>query len=609
MKKLGALVLIWLTLFQSFGANYYVNATGGNDSRTTTQAQDPTTPWLTIGRARNSAVAGDKVFIFGGQNYAEQLVLTNSGNVSSRIIYAATNGTPTITRMWEFRGDYTECHGLKWDLGLVNTFGSDAIRFEDVQGCGLWRCTVQGMLRGGVQFFSSGGYTQSDRCWVFNSQIIGTWDADENAADSVLINPLGDDNYVGYNILRHPNQDVNSVLVGGRGVWEHNLIKEMNAVSPAHTDKLQTSGGATVITYLTNWTFRYDFMINTNGTDAHLINFEFPGAAADRNRFYGNVTADGGSGLYAMFGAYTNNYIFHETFYKAQQAQSTERKGIYVNSGNRNLRIYNCIFVETWGSGVSNPQVYLNEGSGMMHNGNLAYDLQGGSPTWSSPFTLQTNSVTADPRFVNPSTYTFTLQSDSPAIDVARALAAVTSSSGSGTTFAVTDAGFFVGDNANIEAFGGNLVKGMTITVGTDTVEVASVDYANNEITATTSFTWAQGDSVFFGSEAAPDIGALPRAATLLTAATINPQTGVVTPTGDAEMVALERGGVLISIDNTSPFTLSYQSGDAVYVFAKWAQETAVILATEESGGGSPVAAGITLGAGTISAGAGKISF
>ena len=58
-------------------ATYYV-ATNGDDSRTTTQAQNSTTPWKTFSKAASASAAGDTIRIKAG-TYNELLVVTKSG--------------------------------------------------------------------------------------------------------------------------------------------------------------------------------------------------------------------------------------------------------------------------------------------------------------------------------------------------------------------------------------------------------------------------------------------------------------------------------------------------------------------------------------------------
>ena len=63
MKRL---ILIFLLLTApAWGWTYYVS-NSGNDSRNTTQAQSPSTPWLTLGHSCGQLAAGDTLYIMGG---------------------------------------------------------------------------------------------------------------------------------------------------------------------------------------------------------------------------------------------------------------------------------------------------------------------------------------------------------------------------------------------------------------------------------------------------------------------------------------------------------------------------------------------------------------
>jgi hypothetical protein len=61
---------------------YYVNATTGNDAYTTTQAQDPATPWLTLNYAESAATDGDVVHVAAG-TYVEDDPSTHGWKVAS----------------------------------------------------------------------------------------------------------------------------------------------------------------------------------------------------------------------------------------------------------------------------------------------------------------------------------------------------------------------------------------------------------------------------------------------------------------------------------------------------------------------------------------------
>lgn len=90
-------------------ATYYVNASTGNDSNTTTQALSPSTPWLTINKAVQNVVGGDIVNIAAGtyqensgsgylnwNKFPSSLVTFQSlSGVASDVVIQSASGTTT----------------------------------------------------------------------------------------------------------------------------------------------------------------------------------------------------------------------------------------------------------------------------------------------------------------------------------------------------------------------------------------------------------------------------------------------------------------------------------------------------------------------------------
>ena len=94
MWVLVCLLVLIGSVGRTQAATYYV-ATTGLDSRTTTQAQNPATPWQTIQKAATTAVAGDTVNVAAG-TYQERVTFPNSGAAGQPITFIGAGPTSTI---------------------------------------------------------------------------------------------------------------------------------------------------------------------------------------------------------------------------------------------------------------------------------------------------------------------------------------------------------------------------------------------------------------------------------------------------------------------------------------------------------------------------------
>jgi parallel beta-helix repeat protein len=113
------------------------------------------------------------------------------------------------------------------------------------------------------------------------------------------------------------------------------------------------------------------------------------------------------------------------------------------------------------------------------------------------------NNINRVPAFTNASLLNYTLQSSSPLIDAGTFLTTITSSSGSGSTFTVSDAGYFTD--------GWGIIEGDTIQLQnqTATAKITSINYSTNQITVNRTLSWTNGLGIALAfSGTAPDIGA-----------------------------------------------------------------------------------------------------
>ncbi len=108
----------------------------------------------------------------------------------------------------------------------------------------------------------------------------------------------------------------------------------------------------------------------------------------------------------------------------------------------------------------------------------------------------------ADPLFENYVSDVFYLQNSSPAKNTGKAISTVSCASGTGTSFVVTDAGFFS------DGFG--ITRGDTIRVGANPpVTITQINDDTHTVTVDTPITWIEGDGIYWrNSDEHPDIGA-----------------------------------------------------------------------------------------------------
>jgi parallel beta-helix repeat protein len=102
MKNLFTLLLFVFFLHPARATNYYFSAVSGDDSRTAAQAQNPSTPWKTIGKLNSyfgSLQPGDSVLFNRNETFYGSITVNNSGTASLPIVIGAygTGDKPVIT--------------------------------------------------------------------------------------------------------------------------------------------------------------------------------------------------------------------------------------------------------------------------------------------------------------------------------------------------------------------------------------------------------------------------------------------------------------------------------------------------------------------------------
>ncbi|MBA2563436.1 MAG: hypothetical protein H0V14_11105, partial [Chitinophagaceae bacterium] len=116
MKTLLSILLA--CFLNSASANtYYFSAVSGDDSRTSTQAQNSSTPWKTLSKLNSffsSLLPGDFVLLKRGETFYGSITVNKSGTSSAPITISdyGTGNRPVVTSLvtltgWEANGSYT----------------------------------------------------------------------------------------------------------------------------------------------------------------------------------------------------------------------------------------------------------------------------------------------------------------------------------------------------------------------------------------------------------------------------------------------------------------------------------------------------------------------
>ncbi|WP_018612352.1 Ig-like domain-containing protein [Segetibacter koreensis] len=116
MKNLFTLLFVFF-LHSAWATNYYFSTVSGDDSRTAAQAQNPSTPWKTIGRLNSyfsSLQPGDAVLLKRGETFYGSITVNKSGTASSPIVIGAygTGDKPVITGLTTLTNWVSVGHGI-----------------------------------------------------------------------------------------------------------------------------------------------------------------------------------------------------------------------------------------------------------------------------------------------------------------------------------------------------------------------------------------------------------------------------------------------------------------------------------------------------------------
>jgi hypothetical protein len=510
LSGLACGVMLLVSSISAFGTVYYIDATNGNDSANGTTLS---TAWQTINKANSTLQAGDTVYIRAG-SYTNGVVPSRTGtSEANRITYSNYNGEKVAVSNSTYAvfingKSYITITGL--DFSYMDRFlyiGYSAnhniigyCSFNQMRTYDTWA---------GSRLYSSSQYNRIHHC-TFSRYVMYTTDdlgtdldiGSENSTNDFTFYNLIEDNvmYYGghhvfaafgsYNVVRnnyiHNEEWYNGygdrcayasghIENSGRNLFEGNRIAYSSA--PCPTDGDSASG---LMVANCNHIFRHNLFYYNNTCG---LMFSYCTGYIDSpkyNHVYNNTFFHNGTNTLNLSQEKRCGLGFSDYDVGYSVVSNIVKNNIFrSNRDNRSIGVYHVNLSD---------QVITNNWE------------EAGDPLFVD--------VTAPVDHFNQNLFDLHLQPGSPCIDKGGFLTKVTSSSGSGTTFAVADAGYFMD--------GWGIVEGDVVQLqgGTQRAKITHVDYSNNTITVDSSLTWTQNLGISLAYEgSAPDQGAYEYAA------------------------------------------------------------------------------------------------
>ncbi|MDD2321565.1 MAG: right-handed parallel beta-helix repeat-containing protein [Geobacteraceae bacterium] len=508
--SISAIVFTMFMSTASFSASYYV-AASGSDGNPGTAAL----PWQSVSKVNRTALSpGDTVYFKRGDSWNE-LLYPASGTIGKVVTYDAygTGGAPIIRGFYADNKSYITAQNLTFknnstDIPFLIYNGSNHITAYNCSIIADSACTAYVAL----WLSTNVSYNRITNCVITHNNTGRQTDAINlrlNANYNIIQNNIisGATHYclaLEGNTSTYPSYTCNNNIIFGNTVnahngagiaiisGSHNNVVDSNTVTGGKSTSFDVNLPRSLKVVTKNNIVRRNVIRdntdpNSSGLSTEVYTYgSYPTNVATNNHIYNNVIAnvtgypiviasDKSSGAAAYNNYYKNNVIvggLSSTYELTIMGYST----IYDNFFTNNL-FYN--------NGNTNV---LSVPTGTYQS---VAKIQSSDPTHFS-FNLQ-----VDPQLNSD------LQplSGSPCIDTGAFLTTVTSSSGSGTTFTVGDAGYFYN--------GYGLAAADVIMVGGTLATISNVNYVTNTITVTASISWTQGANVslpYSGSK--PDLGA-----------------------------------------------------------------------------------------------------
>lgn len=121
---------------EAWATNYYFSSTDGNDSRTSLEAQNPSTPWQSLKKLNSffsSLQPGDSVLLKKGDIFVGSILLNKSGSLSSPIVIGAygTGNKPIVTGFTEL-STWTSVGSGIYESAAISSSSLNILTLNDV---------------------------------------------------------------------------------------------------------------------------------------------------------------------------------------------------------------------------------------------------------------------------------------------------------------------------------------------------------------------------------------------------------------------------------------------------------------------------------------------
>ena len=428
-------------------------------------------------------------------------------SLTSRLYYKPTSGVPSdhIVQYSTQSGGISVDEQSYITIRNINLsyIGGTAIRINASEHITVDNCDISYTFERGIHFRNSKGYNAATNNIITQVGDGIYWTENNKGPNLAANNMISYCNYV-VGGSQYNNNDGHAIGMqnGDRFVVRDNTLFYTNMpailiwVGSGSTGKECVVKGNVILagnkkTYLKSY---YGIGIGWHSTDDNALT---------GSKLYGNIIKGSNAGFKLYLSHSPGVKVFNNTIYDCGEGFRLKKADNWVLKNNIVADTHGYQIYEEDSSvgknNVFNYNLYYPDiADGWKYRGNTLSDFR----AWQTTSKQDSNSMVADPFFTNPASGNFTLKSTSPVIDSGTWLTSITSPTGSGKSFSVTDASYFY-DGYGISGENGDSIK-------TESGEEAIVvEIAGDKITVDRFISWTTGDGIalkYYGSS--PDIGA-----------------------------------------------------------------------------------------------------